>query len=50
MIDHHAYPAEPWAVRETALDLDVLGQAEGLAAAGADVVVTDLDQLLKDPS
>ena len=32
MIDHHAYPAEPWAVRETALDLDVLGQAESVFA------------------
>ena len=30
--------------------VDRVGQAEGLAAAGADVVVTDLDQLLKDPS
>ena len=32
MIDHHAYPVEPWAVRETALDLEVLGQAESVFA------------------
>ncbi|MGH2945273.1 MAG: glycoside hydrolase family 65 protein [Solirubrobacteraceae bacterium] len=32
MIDHHAYPAEPWAVRETALDLGVLAQAESVFA------------------
>ena len=32
MIDHGAYPVEPWAVRETALDLDVLGQAESVFA------------------
>jgi len=32
VINHHAYPAEPWAVRETALDLDVLGQAESVFA------------------
>jgi alpha,alpha-trehalose phosphorylase len=32
VINHHAYPAEPWAVRETALDLDVLGQSESVFA------------------
>ena len=32
MINHRAYPVEPWAVRETALDLDVLGQAESVFA------------------
>jgi alpha,alpha-trehalose phosphorylase len=32
VIDHHAYPAEPWVVREAALDLDVLGQAESVFA------------------
>ena len=30
--------------------VDRVGQAEGLAAAGADVVVTDLDQLLAEGS
>jgi alpha,alpha-trehalose phosphorylase len=32
VIDHHAYPAESWTVRETALDLDVLAQAESVFA------------------
>ncbi len=32
MIAHHAYPAEPWAVRERELDLDVLAQSESIFA------------------
>ena len=32
MIGHPAFPAEPWAVRETDLDLDVLAQAESVFA------------------
>ena len=32
MIEHHAYPVEPWAVRETALHADMLGQAESIFA------------------
>ncbi len=32
MIDHPAYPVEPWAIRETELDLDKLAQAESLFA------------------
>jgi alpha,alpha-trehalose phosphorylase len=32
VIDHHAYPVEPWAVRETALDLEMLGQSESVFA------------------
>ena len=32
VISHDAYPAEPWAVRETALDLDFLAQSESLFA------------------
>ena len=32
MIRHPAYPAEPWCLRETSLDLDVLAQSESLFA------------------
>ena len=32
MIDHHAYPVEPWAVRERELDLDMLAQSESIFA------------------
>ena len=32
MISHPAYPIEPWCVRETALHLDVLAQAESVFA------------------
>jgi len=32
MIAQAAFPAEPWSVRETALDLDLLGQTESLFA------------------
>ena len=32
MISHPAYPVEPWCVRETALHLDVLAQAESVFA------------------
>jgi alpha,alpha-trehalose phosphorylase len=32
VIDHHAYPAEPWAVRETSLHPEMLGQSESLFA------------------
>jgi alpha,alpha-trehalose phosphorylase len=32
VIDHAAFPVEPWAVRETALDLDVLAQSESVFA------------------
>ena len=32
MIAHHAYPAEPWAVRETALQPDMLGESESIFA------------------
>jgi alpha,alpha-trehalose phosphorylase len=32
MISHPAYPAEPWCLRETSLDLDRLAQAESLFA------------------
>ena len=32
MIGHEHYPVEPWAVRETALDLDLLAQSESLFA------------------
>jgi alpha,alpha-trehalose phosphorylase len=32
MINHHAYPAEPWTVRETALHVDMLAQAESVFA------------------
>ncbi len=32
MITHRHYPAEPWTVRETALDLDVLAQSESVFA------------------
>ena len=32
MITHPAYPVEPWALRETELDLDVLDQTESLFA------------------
>ena len=32
VIDHHAYPAEPWAVREQELDLDMLAQSESIFA------------------
>jgi alpha,alpha-trehalose phosphorylase len=32
VIDHHAYPAEPWAVRETELQLDMLGETESIFA------------------
>jgi alpha,alpha-trehalose phosphorylase len=32
VIAHAAYPAEPWAVRETGLDLDMLGQSESIFA------------------
>ena len=32
MIRHHAYPAEPWAVREQELDLDMLAQSESIFA------------------
>ena len=34
MIEHHAYPVEPWTVRETALHLDMLAQAESIFALG----------------
>ena len=30
MINHDAYPTEPWCLRETALDLDFLAQSESL--------------------
>jgi alpha,alpha-trehalose phosphorylase len=32
VIRHPAYPAEPWCLRETSLDLDVLAQSESLFA------------------
>jgi alpha,alpha-trehalose phosphorylase len=32
MIDHPAYAIEPWALRETSLDLDVLAQSESVFA------------------
>ena len=32
MIEHPAFPVEPWGIRETSLDLGVLGQAESLFA------------------
>jgi alpha,alpha-trehalose phosphorylase len=32
MISHPAFPAEPWVVRETTLDLDVLAQSESVFA------------------
>lgn len=32
MIQHPAFPPEPWAVRETALDLSTLAQTESLFA------------------
>jgi hypothetical protein len=32
MITHPAFPAEPWSVRETTLDLDLLGQTESVFA------------------
>jgi trehalose/maltose hydrolase-like predicted phosphorylase len=32
MIAHPAFPAEPWSVRETRLDLDLLGQTESVFA------------------
>jgi len=32
VIEHPAYPVEPWALRETELDLDKLAQAESLFA------------------
>ncbi|MGH2930528.1 MAG: hypothetical protein ACRDL8_20160, partial [Solirubrobacteraceae bacterium] len=32
MIDHPAFPVEPWAVRETELDLDRLAQTESVFA------------------
>jgi alpha,alpha-trehalose phosphorylase len=32
VIGHHAFPVEPWAVRETTLDLDRLAQAESVFA------------------
>jgi alpha,alpha-trehalose phosphorylase len=32
MIAHPAFPAEPWSVRETTLDLDLLGQTESVFA------------------
>ncbi len=32
MIDHPAFPAEPWSVRETTLNLGLLGQTESVFA------------------
>ncbi|HXM54342.1 MAG TPA: glycosyl hydrolase family 65 protein [Candidatus Dormibacteraeota bacterium] len=32
MISHHAFPVEPWGVREERLDLDVLAQTESIFA------------------
>ena len=32
MISHHAFPVEPWAIRETQLDLDRLAQSESVFA------------------
>ena len=32
MIDDHRFSCEPWAVRETSLDLDLLGQTESIFA------------------
>lgn len=32
MIQHHAFPVEPWAIRETELDLDRLAQTESVFA------------------
>ena len=32
MIAQPAFPAEPWSVRETTLDLDLLGQTESVFA------------------
>jgi alpha,alpha-trehalose phosphorylase len=34
VISHNAYPAEPWQVRETELDLDFLAQSESIFALG----------------
>jgi alpha,alpha-trehalose phosphorylase len=34
VIDHHAFEAEPWRVRETELDLDKLAQTESVFALG----------------
>ncbi len=34
MIQHPAFPVEPWAVRETGIDLDVLAQSESVLALG----------------
>jgi alpha,alpha-trehalose phosphorylase len=36
MIRHSAFAVEPWTIRETALDLDVLAQTESLFALHAD--------------
>jgi alpha,alpha-trehalose phosphorylase len=32
VISHDAYPVEPWAIRETALDLDLIDEAESIFA------------------
>ena len=32
MITHHAFTVEPWSLRATSLDLDVLAQSESLFA------------------
>src|SRR5450432_4366194 len=34
MITHSAFPVEPWTVRETHLDLDLIAQSESLFALG----------------
>jgi len=34
MIQHPGFPVEPWAVRETGIDLDVLAQSESVLALG----------------
>ncbi|MGI9023970.1 MAG: glycoside hydrolase family 65 protein [Acidimicrobiales bacterium] len=34
MIQHPGFPVEPWAVRETSMDLDVLAQSESVFALG----------------
>jgi alpha,alpha-trehalose phosphorylase len=32
MISHHTFATEPWSLRETGLDLDVLAQTESVFA------------------
>ncbi len=43
---HFRFPVEPWGIRVTELSIPALGEAEALRAHGADVVVSDLAELL----